>query len=354
MKLFDKVKNLFTEEVEEEKEIKREVRRVEIPSPRQERRVENPTSRIERREEPVVVSDVKPSILENQPVKEDKSFFFSDEDFEDLEKKEEKEIKYVKKEESKPYKGTKVTVAPPEEKKVFKPTPIISPVYGVLDKNYKKEDIISTYTPSSKRFYNSDKITVDDVRQRAFSNLEDDIKNDLFSDEIEEETVEIVDDLNMFNDEKFEDDSIEEEKTPRIDSEIDFNFDDETELLAKQLEEQKRKLDEINSMINDNSISKHKTVKDVDEYLYQDKSNKVEEKEDIDEIEEKADDYDLIEEELEVTQNLDEAFTDAMDDLEEATKKTPKEEKTKKDMSDSELFNLIDSMYEKGEDDDNE
>jgi len=338
MKLFDKVKNLFTEEVEEEKEIKREVRRVEIPSPRQ-----------EKREEPVVVSDIKPSILENQPVKEDKSFFFSDEDFEDLEKKEEKEVKVVKKEETKPYKGTKVTVAPPEEKKVFKPTPIISPVYGVLDKNYKKEDIVTSYTPSSKRFYNSDKITVDDVRQRAFSDLEDEIKNDLFNEEIEEEKVEIVDDLNMFNEEKYEDDSIEDEKTPRIDSEIEFNFDDETELLAKQLEEQKRKLDEINSIINDNSVSKHKTVKNIDEYLYQDKTEQVEVENDIND----KDDYIEVEEteEVEINQNLDEAFTDAMDDLEEATKKTPKEEKTKSDMSDSELFNLIDSIYEKGEDD---
>lgn len=336
MKIFEKVKNLFTEEVEEEKEIKREVRRVEIPSPRQER-----TERIERKEEPVV-SDVKPSILENQPIKEDKSFFFSDEDFEDLEKKEEKELKPIKKEEPKPYKGTKVIVTPPEEKKVFKPTPIISPVYGVLDKNYKKEDITTSYTPSSKRFYNSDKITVDDVRERAFSNLEDDIKNDLFNEE-KEETVEIVDDLNMFSDEKKENDGIEEEKTPRIDSEIDFNFDDETELLAKQLEEQKRKLDEINNMINDNSISKHKTVKNIDEYLYQDKN--------IQEDSQKTEDDNN---EIEVNQNLDEAFTDAMDDLEEATQKAPKEEKSKKNMSDSELFNLIDSMYEKGEDEEDE
>lgn len=336
MKIFEKVKNLFTEEVEEEKEIKREVRRVEIPSPRQER-----TERIERKEEPVV-SDVKPSILENQPVKEDKSFFFSDEDFEDLEKKEEKELKPIKKEEPKPYKGTKVTVTPPEEKKVFKPTPIISPVYGILDKNYKKEDIVTSYTPSSKRFYNSDKITVDDVRERAFSNLEDDIKNDLFNEE-KEEPVEIVDDLNMFNDEKNENDGIEEEKTPKIDSEIDFNFDDETELLAKQLEEQKRKLDEINSMINDNSISKQKTVKNIDEYLYQDKNTKEDSK--------KTEDDNT---EIEVNQNLDEAFTDAMDDLEEATQKAPKEEKSKKNMSDSELFNLIDSMYEKGEDEEDE
>lgn len=30
-----------------------------------------------------------------------------------------------------------------EPKKVFKPSPIISPVYGVLDKNYHKEDIVT-------------------------------------------------------------------------------------------------------------------------------------------------------------------------------------------------------------------
>ena len=147
----------------------------------------------------------------------------------------------------------------------------------------------------------------------------------------------------MFSDEKNENDGIEEEKTPRIDSEIDFNFDDETELLAKQLEEQKRKLDEINSMINDNSISKHKTVKNIDEYLYQDKN--------IQEDSQKTEDDNN---EIEVNQNLDEAFTDAMDDLEEATQKAPKEEKSKKNMSDSELFNLFDSMYEKGEDEEDE
>ena len=30
-----------------------------------------------------------------------------------------------------------------ETKRIFKPTPIISPVYGVLDKNYKKDEITS-------------------------------------------------------------------------------------------------------------------------------------------------------------------------------------------------------------------
>ena len=36
----------------------------------------------------------------------------------------------------------KATTAKSEEKK-FKPTPIISPVYGILDKNYHKEDIVN-------------------------------------------------------------------------------------------------------------------------------------------------------------------------------------------------------------------
>ena len=29
------------------------------------------------------------------------------------------------------------------QKKAFKPSPVISPVYGILDKNYKKEDVIT-------------------------------------------------------------------------------------------------------------------------------------------------------------------------------------------------------------------
>lgn len=36
MKLFEKVKNMFTEEVEEEKPIRKEVRHIEIPTPKYE------------------------------------------------------------------------------------------------------------------------------------------------------------------------------------------------------------------------------------------------------------------------------------------------------------------------------
>lgn len=54
----------------------------------------------------------------------------------------------------------------------FTPSPVISPVYGVLDKNYKKEDIV-VKTEEKKT------IDVDSVRKKAFGTLEDDIEKTL-------------------------------------------------------------------------------------------------------------------------------------------------------------------------------
>ena len=54
----------------------------------------------------------------------------------------------------------------------FRPSPVISPVYGVLDKNYKKEDIIVVKDEPKK-------IDVDDVRKKAFGTLEDDLEKSL-------------------------------------------------------------------------------------------------------------------------------------------------------------------------------
>ncbi len=58
------------------------------------------------------------------------------------------------------------------ESRKFKPSPVISPVYGVLDKNYKKEDII--VKKEEKKTFD-----VDDVRKKAFGTLEDDIERTL-------------------------------------------------------------------------------------------------------------------------------------------------------------------------------
>lgn len=57
------------------------------------------------------------------------------------------------------------------QKKTFKPSPVISPVYGVLDKNYKKEDIITVKEEKPKKVYD-----VDAIRRKAFGTLEEDIE----------------------------------------------------------------------------------------------------------------------------------------------------------------------------------
>lgn len=155
MGFLDKVKNLFTDEVEEET-IKSEVIQVEIPSPAKEEKVE----------ENVADNDIVNSIkTEDKPAA---PIFFDDDYFKELDQPK-NEIKFSQIKEQPKVK---------EEKKHFKPTPIISPVYGVLDKNYSKEDITTKQTRLDKT---NTTITLDEVRKKAYGTLEDELENTLFS-----------------------------------------------------------------------------------------------------------------------------------------------------------------------------
>ena len=60
-----------------------------------------------------------------------------------------------------------------EDRKAFTPSPIISPVYGVLNENYKKEDIVSK---SEKKSSSSRVLDLDSVRRKAYGTLEDEIE----------------------------------------------------------------------------------------------------------------------------------------------------------------------------------
>ena len=184
MGLMNKLRDMFTEEVDEveEEPIKKEVIQVEIPAPQQKEEEEAETPK---REEKVQQSKVQ------QPI------FFDDNDFANLEqpKKVEKSSGYMKKHTSydKPKK-----VEEKQEKKVFKPTPIISPVYGVLDKNYHKEDIKQKNNYSSSAYYNHKDVNIDDIRKKAYGTLEDDLEVTLFG-EPEKVNVSEEADLDMFD-----------------------------------------------------------------------------------------------------------------------------------------------------------
>lgn len=101
-------------------------------------------------------------------------------------------------------------------KKQFIPTPVISPVYGILDENYSKDDI--TVKEEKKKFkltstLESDVLTIDDVRLKAFGTLEDEIDSSLFEDDgifIEDELDINLED-NLLNDEldKLSDDELD-------------------------------------------------------------------------------------------------------------------------------------------------
>lgn len=256
MGLLDKVKNLFTEEVEvevteperkekkhkekkQEEEIQKEVIQVEIPSPAE---TYEPEEEIEIKEE------IK---------KEDYKFpFFDDEDFDmiDLEKEkvEEKTNNY-----------RSVYNPPKEEKKAFKPSPIISPVYGFLDKDYQKDELVKKTND-----YNPRKATVDEIRDKAYGSLESDIETTLFGNN------------RVLFDEK---------------SKID-----ETEKIKEE-----KAIDEIRDEYNSRTIEekpRHQKMKD------------------------------------------DEDLTELLE--EEMTKPEKQEKKKPRKISDKELFNLIDSMYE--------
>ena len=173
MGFLEKVKNMFTEEVEDEddvkvEKIKNDVTKVTIDSPRISEEDDLGLS--------YNVSDEEDNFKKSKPI------FFDEDDFNDLEfskKKEEKKEKEAKveiKEEVKEEVKVEPTVV---EKKVFKPTPIISPVYGILDKNYHKEDIVS-----KSDIKNDDYIvepSVDTIRNKAYGTLEDELENTLFN-----------------------------------------------------------------------------------------------------------------------------------------------------------------------------
>lgn len=75
-----------------------------------------------------------------------------------------------------------------EEKKQFKPTPIISPVYGVLDQNYKKEDLVVKEEIKRKPVNKSKSaLDLDEIRKKAYG------------EELEkkEEVIESLDDLDV-------------------------------------------------------------------------------------------------------------------------------------------------------------
>lgn len=178
MKFFEKVKNMFTDEVEEEdvkvEQITKDVTHVSIESPN--------INKIDSDENDDSIK-LQVEKKNNRPV------FFDDNDFEDLDlqNKREEHNANIEKNDNFHYKNIydekenereKAIKKEEIEKRVFKPTPIISPVYGILDKNYHKEDIVSRNEVKHENTVSEP--SVDTIRNKAYGTLEDELENTLF------------------------------------------------------------------------------------------------------------------------------------------------------------------------------
>lgn len=352
MGLLDKFKNMFTEEVEEEdevvetksqsnqnnvenKEIKKrnvEYQQVNQNSRTSLSRVSNSLDEDENFAKKIITNDAiikhedKPVIQneEKTVLKREEKFvfpvYFDDKDFEKIEEKP-KKVETPKKVEKKEIYGAKIEKK--EEPKVFKPTPIISPIYGVLDKNYHKDDISAKKVVHTEYRDPSKPLTIDDVRRKAYGTLEDDLEKSLFAKS------------SIFMEPDVDKEEKEESEHNLLSDLVDDNeYNSIDEFLNSPIEEYKSKHgtseetdyeNELDNPVEDNINLEDNNNSDVDESSLDD----------------------LLAKTIYDDENDDKALEDYIMNNNSENEENKDEDE---DLTQSDLFNLIDSMYEKGED----
>lgn len=250
MGVFSKLKNIFYDEVEVDEPAKE----IKIDKPVKKEIVEKPrveeikvVRQEEKREEPKREETPKENDNfgnERDLFRSERTFNFTqfDDDEIDLPPRRnvlEREKKVVKQEVKEPV---------VEQPKVFKPSPVISPIYGILDKDYKKEEIAPKKVEVKETTLSANTVNYDTVRRKAYGTLEDDLEdtlnkmNKLTPNDIQAEVQKIDSDVNKLEERsnKIEDLIIKIESSPEMNKNVSVgeledkvkleNFDDTTEL----------------------------------------------------------------------------------------------------------------------------
>lgn len=66
----------------------------------------------------------------------------------------------------------------------FTPSPIISPIYGILDKNYKKEDVVQKKEVRLTSSYSRSNLNLDDVRKKAYGSGNDELEKEFLEEPV--------------------------------------------------------------------------------------------------------------------------------------------------------------------------
>lgn len=346
MSLISKVKNFFYEDVEEEVE---EVKKVS--KPKKEKKIDFKAF-IGNDEEQEVKETVKAKpqinndLSERELLRSERTFNFpmdlGDEIFDEEEKKpvvkeEKKIVTPPKREVPKTYSSIRNTSSiyqniskeepKKEEKTRFRPSPVISPVYGILDKNYTVDDVIEKDLNKTKEFSIEKKeLDFDTVRNRAYKELDEEIERTLTGNifyNLDDDKIEEKEEVSTSNDDIFDNDE------PVI---ITYNDEEDDNSSADEIEFTEEKEEAVSMPDLDDSL----------EESYE------EEKDEI-----------SYEEEKEVSYDEEESDDDLMPDVKIEPKKATKAKKEtkskKKEVKEEkeDLFNLIDNMYN-DEDDEEE
>lgn len=220
----------------------------------------------------------------------------------------------------KPY-GNKKEIDKPKK---FRPTPVISPVYGILDKNYTKEEVVSKEEDSYAIQRPSKKVDFESVRKKAYGDLTDDIRDSIC------ENCEYLKEVKI------------NKKIERL-SEEDLLYNLTTDKKENLKEEVK---DEIINNNEEELLNKDITLEEaVENYVdygvsYDIPPRRTREKDDEVKIVNHADN-EVVGEKVEVIEPIEEVVT--------KDKKETNDRKKDLELTDD-LFNLIDSMYKERDD----
>ena len=298
MGFMDKVKNFFYEDIDEDEEVvvkEPKVKKEKVKEQREFFKETKKENKIEEQKE-VVEDNKKDDLSELELFKSERTFNFpmdlGDDIFDDDDKQEE----VVSKKEERPiysreksrdvksnitssgYSGISKARLSAEVKdegpKKFKPTPVVSPVYGILDKNYTVEDVVDKNLSKTKEFSIDKKIVdFDTVRNRAYKELDEEIEKtlsgtkDIFfnldeeskkdeedeKEELEESDVIITFDNGEDNTEEEKNDiALEKEETPEEDedNEEDFDFEPDVAITPKKKVTPEKKKKEKEDLFN--------------------------------------------------------------------------------------------------------
>jgi len=229
----------------------------------------------------------------------------------------------------------------PKPKTRFKATPVISPVYGILDKNYTKEEVKERDEDSSILKRPSKKVDFEMVRKKAFGNLVDDIKDNMLCENCElykeVKKISALKEDDLLYDMTVEDDDKELTISKAYENYREFGVTYEPKLAKREEIKEEPEVKE-EPEIKEKPLEENKESMKLDDIINNNVSK----------IEEFIDDK----EEENPTEELETLYKEKVEEAPEEEFELPKRStKKKEEKVDDDFFELIDSMYKERTDD---